>query len=77
MKATNVAKECSGVILMQDNLRNIDKCVRWGRNVYLNIRRFIYFQLSFFLTSVAVMLTASITLKQQPYSVLEVIWLSL
>ncbi|CAD8194355.1 unnamed protein product [Paramecium octaurelia] len=75
--ATNIARECSGVILMDDKLDGIELCMKYGRNIFLNIKRFIYFQLSFFLNSIAIMLTASIVLKQQPYTVLEVIWLSL
>ncbi|CAD8113213.1 unnamed protein product [Paramecium primaurelia] len=75
--ATNIARECSGVILMNDRLDGIELCMKYGRNIFLNIKRFIYFQLSFFLNSIAIMLTSSIVLKQQPYTVLEVIWLSL
>ncbi|CAK66378.1 unnamed protein product (macronuclear) [Paramecium tetraurelia] len=75
--ATNIARECSGIILMNDKLDGIELCMKYGRNIFLNIKRFIYFQLSFFLNSIAIMLTSSIVLKQQPYTVLEVIWLSL
>lgn len=62
---------------MDDYLEGIELSIKWGRNIFLNIKRFIYFQLSFFLTSISLMLTASIFFKQQPYSVLQVIWLSL
>lgn len=41
--ATNVAKECSGVILMDDYLEGIELSIKWGRNIFLNIKRFIYF----------------------------------
>ncbi|CAD8122769.1 unnamed protein product [Paramecium sonneborni] len=75
--ATNIARECSGIILMNDKLDGIELCMKYGRNIFLNIKRFIYFQLSFFLNSIAIMLTSSIVLKQQPYTVLQVIWLSL
>lgn len=68
--ATNVAKECSGVILLDDKLSGIGPCIRWGRNIFLNIKRFIYFQLSFYFTSIMTMLVATIAYQQQPFSVL-------
>ncbi|KAM3130810.1 hypothetical protein pb186bvf_017105 [Paramecium bursaria] len=75
--ATNAVKECSGVILLEDNLDGIELCIKWGRNIICNIRRFIFFQLSFFFTSIGVMLTSSSALQEQPYGVLQIIWLSL
>jgi len=59
-QATNVAKECSGVILLDDRLGGIGPCIKWGRNIFLNIKRFIYFQLSFYFTSIMIMLVATI-----------------
>lgn len=41
--ATNAVKECSGVILLEDNLDGIELCIKWGRNIICNIRRFIFF----------------------------------
>lgn len=43
---TDVAKEASDIILMDDNFSSIVKAVMWGRNVYDSISKFIQFQLT-------------------------------
>lgn len=43
---TDVAKDAAAIILLDDNFASIVKAVKWGRNIYENIRRFIQFQLS-------------------------------
>lgn len=60
--ATNVAKESSGIILLKDKLSGIVPSLAWGRNIFYNIKRFIYFQLSFYFTSVFIMIVSSIVL---------------
>jgi len=43
---TEVAKEASGIILLDDNFSSIVKAVLWGRNIYDSIRKFVQFQLT-------------------------------
>jgi len=43
---TEVAKEASDIILMDDNFSSIVKALLWGRNVYDSIRKFLQFQLT-------------------------------
>ena len=38
---TNVAKEASDIVLIDDNFASIITAVRWGRNIYTNVRKFL------------------------------------
>jgi len=40
---TNVAKEASDIVLIDDNFASIITAVRWGRNIYTNVRKFLQF----------------------------------
>jgi Ca2+-transporting ATPase len=46
MKLMQVAKESADVIIMDDNFKTIVNVARWGRAVYLNIQKFVQFQLT-------------------------------
>merc|ERR1719268_706795 len=46
IQGTDVAKEASDIIIMDDNFASIEKTVMWGRSVYDNIRKFVQFQLT-------------------------------
>ena len=48
---TNVAKEASDIILIDDNFASIITAAKWGRNIYNNVRKFLQFQLSANVTS--------------------------
>lgn len=41
-----VAKDSADVIIMDDNFRTIVNVVKWGRAVYINIQKFVQFQLT-------------------------------
>lgn len=55
ISGTEVAKEASDIILLDDNFSSIVKAVQWGRNVYDSIRKFVQFQLT--VNIVAVLIT--------------------
>merc|ERR1719245_2888686 len=46
IQGTDVAKEASDIVIMDDNFASIVKTVKWGRSVYDNIRKFVQFQLT-------------------------------
>lgn len=43
---TEVAKEASGIILLDDNFSSIVTAMKWGRNIFDCIRKFLQFQLT-------------------------------
>lgn len=46
MKCMQVAKENADVVIMDDNFTTIVNVARWGRAVYINIQKFVQFQLT-------------------------------
>ena len=44
MSGTSIAKEASDILLMDDNFSSIVNAVKWGRNVYAGITKFLQFQ---------------------------------
>lgn len=43
---SQVAKENADVVIMDDNFKTIVVVARWGRSVYINIQKFVQFQLT-------------------------------
>jgi Ca2+ transporting ATPase len=46
MAGTDVAKEASDIIIIDDNFASIVKAVVWGRHIYDSIAKFLQFQLT-------------------------------
>jgi Ca2+ transporting ATPase len=64
INGTEVAKEASAIILLDDNFDSIVKAVLWGRNIYDSIRKFIQFQLTVNVVAVGITLIGAALLKQ-------------
>ena len=60
---TDVAKEASDIILMDDNFSSIVKAVVWGRHVYDSIAKFLQFQLIVNIVAVTIAFLGSIAVK--------------
>lgn len=60
---TDVAKEASDIMLMDDNFTSIVKAVVWGRNVYDNIAKFLQFQLTVNVVAVFVAFLGACAIK--------------
>jgi Ca2+-transporting ATPase len=57
---TEVAKEASDIILLDDNFASIVKAVIWGRSVYDSVRKFLQFQLTVNVSAVVLVLVTSL-----------------
>ena len=75
---TSVAKESSDIIILNDSFSTVVKAVEWGRSIYHNIQRFIFFQLT---VNVAALLTAiagPLLLNEEfPLTIMQVLWINL
>lgn len=75
---TSVAKESSDIIILDDSISTVVTAVEWGRSIYHNIQRFIFFQLS---VNVAALLTAiagPLFLKEEyPLTITQILWINL
>lgn len=66
---TDVAKEASDIILIDDNFTSIVKAVMWGRNVYDSISKFLQFQLTVNMAAVLIALIGACTSQESPLHV--------
>lgn len=74
---TEVAREASAIILLDDNFNSIVRAVLWGRNIYDSIRKFITFQLTVNLSAVLISIVGSAVYKQEILTAIQMLWINL
>jgi len=77
IEGTDLAKESAGIILMDDNFASIITAVKWGRNIYDNIRKFIQFQLTVNVVACSTAIVSVIIIKQSPLTAVQILWVNL
>lgn len=73
---TEVSKEASKMVLLDDSFATIVKAVFWGRALYENIQRFILFQLTINLSALGITLIAPFLGFRAPFTVLQFLWIN-
>eukprot|EP00027_Filamoeba_sp_ATCC50430_P004623 CAMPEP_0168558174 /NCGR_PEP_ID=MMETSP0413-20121227/9825_1 /TAXON_ID=136452 /ORGANISM="Filamoeba nolandi, Strain NC-AS-23-1" /LENGTH=976 /DNA_ID=CAMNT_0008589269 /DNA_START=36 /DNA_END=2966 /DNA_ORIENTATION=- len=74
---TEVAKEASDIILLDDNFSSIVKAVMWGRNVYDSIRKFVQFQLTVNVVAVIIAFIGAVSKGESPLKPVQMLWVNL
>lgn len=77
ISGTEVSKEASDVVLLDDSFATIVKAIAWGRNIYENFKRFIGFQLAVNLSSVIVVFVSVLLGMKAPFTALQLLWVNL
>ncbi|RZC00666.1 Calcium-transporting ATPase 9, plasma membrane-type isoform C [Glycine soja] len=77
IQGTEVAKESSDIIILDDNFASVVKVVRWGRSVYANIQKFIQFQLTVNVAALVINVVAAITSGDVPLNAVQLLWVNL
>ncbi len=77
ISGTEVSKEASDIVLLDDSFSTIVKAIQWGRGIYENFQRFILFQLTVNLSSVVVVLASLIAGFPTPFTALQLLWVNL
>ncbi|CAL5439318.1 unnamed protein product [Camellia sinensis] len=77
ISGTEVAKESSDIIILDDNFASVVKVVRWGRSVYANIQKFIQFQLTVNVAALIINVVAAITAGDVPLTAVQLLWVNL
>ncbi|KAK6911124.1 hypothetical protein RJ641_023217 [Dillenia turbinata] len=77
IQGTEVAKESSDIIILDDNFSSVVKVVRWGRSVYANIQKFIQFQLTVNVAALIINVVASMTSGNVPLNAVQLLWVNL
>ena len=74
---TEIAREASSIVLLDDNFNSIVKAVLWGRNIYDSIKKFIQFQITVNIVAVATTLIGAIVLRQDILTPIQMLWLNM
>ncbi|XP_059637464.1 calcium-transporting ATPase 10, plasma membrane-type-like [Cornus florida] len=77
IQGTEVAKESSGIIILDDNFASVVKVVRWGRSVYANIKKFIQFQLTVNVAALIINVVAAVSSGDAPLNTVQFLWVNL
>jgi Ca2+-transporting ATPase len=74
---TEVAKEASKIVLLDDSFATIVKAVQWGRSLYENIQRFLQFQLTINVSALTIYLLGTLLFQvEAPFTVLQLLWIN-
>ena len=74
---TSVAKQASDITLIDDSFHSIAQAVMWGRSLYKNIQRFIFFQLIVNVTALLLVLFGSFVGTELPLTIAQILWINL
>jgi len=74
---TEVSKEASEIIIMDDNFSSIDKAILYGRTIFNNIRKFIIFQLTINVSAVLICFVCPLLGMDTPLSIIQILWINL
>lgn len=74
---TSVAKEASDITILDNSFSSIGKAVMWGRSLYLNIQRFILFQLTINVVACLIVLIGAFLGTESPLTVTQMLWVNL
>ncbi len=82
IRGTDIAKQASDIVLLDDNFRSIVRAVHWGRALFENIQSFIQFQLTINLSALAIVFFATILgltpePGEPPLTVIQLLWVNL
>ena len=74
---TSVAKQASDITLIDDSFNSIVHAVMWGRSLYKNIQRFIFFQLIVNVAALMLVLFGGFIGTEMPLTITQILWVNL
>ena len=74
---TSVAKEASDITIIDNSFASIARAVMWGRSLFLNIRRFVMFQLTVNVAACLIVLAGAFMGTESPLTVTQMLWVNL
>ena len=81
ISGTEVSKEAADIVLLNDSFSTIVTTVKWGRGIYENFKRFIQFQLTVNVASVAIIFLCTViglfTPFENPFNALDLLWINI
>ncbi|KAJ7979970.1 Calcium-transporting ATPase [Quillaja saponaria] len=77
IQGTEVAKESSDIVILDDNFASVATVLRWGRCVYANIQKFIQFQLTVNVAALVINFVAAVSAGEVPLTAVQLLWVNL
>lgn len=74
---TSVAKEASDITILDNSFKSIARAVTWGRSLYINIQRFILFQMTINVAACLIVLIGALLGTESPLTVTQMLWVNL
>jgi Ca2+-transporting ATPase len=74
---TELAKEASDIVVLDDDFKSIERSVIWGRSVYNNSRRFLQYQLTANVATLFISFLAAVILEDTPFQAVQLLWVNL
>ena len=74
---TEVAKEAGDVVIINNDLKSIGKCMLYGRTIFESIRKFVVFQLTMNFCAVAVTILGPILGVETPITMIQMLWINI
>ena len=74
---TDVARDAADIIILDDNFNSIVHAIKWGRNIFDNIRKFLQFQLSVNFSAVLLVFVCSCIGSESPITAIQMLWINL
>ncbi|XP_047320075.1 calcium-transporting ATPase 4, plasma membrane-type-like [Impatiens glandulifera] len=74
---TEVAKENADVIILDDNFKTIVNVAKWGRAVYINIQKFVQFQLTVNIVALMLNFVSACVTASAPLTAVQLLWVNL
>ncbi len=74
---TEVAKQASAIILLDDNFKSIVTAMKWGRNIFDSIRKFLQFQLTVNMVALVMAFLGAAILEESPLNPIQMLWVNL
>ncbi|XP_048333978.2 putative calcium-transporting ATPase 13, plasma membrane-type [Ziziphus jujuba] len=77
IQGTEVAKESSDIVILDDNFASVATALKWGRCVYNNIQKFIQFQLTMNVAALVINFVAAVSAGEVPLTAVQLLWVNL
>jgi magnesium-transporting ATPase (P-type) len=74
---TDVAKAASDIILLKNDFSHIVTALKYGRNIFDNIRKFLQFQLTVNVVAMFIVFFGSVILNSSPLTAVQMLWVNL
>lgn len=74
---TEVAKDAAGIILLDDNFASIVTAIKWGRNIFDSIRKFLQFQVTVNIVAMFMVFLGGAVLRESPLNSIQMLWVNL